>query len=255
MNAEKKMLRHAFGKAAVRYDHVADIQRDVGARLMAASVIDDIPATVLDAGCGTGHGLQLIAIRWPQAKVIALDFAAPMLRRIPADDAMAICGDIEALPLASESIDLMWSSLALQWCDAAQVVREAQHVLRGGGYLVASTLGPGTFAELRRAFVGVDDFQHTNDFADVGALRRALVDGGLTPLTILRVELVRHYADLRSLLASVRDLGANHVAARNRRRGLMGKSAWRRFAANGERMRTSSGLPVTYDTYLLIARK
>ena len=255
MTPEKKLLRQSFGRAAPHYDDVADLQRDVGTRLMTFCAIENVPARVLDAGCGTGHGLQLIASRWPQAKIIALDFSAPMVKRIASPDAIAVCGDMEALPLAAKSIDLLWSSLALQWCDAAQVAREAQRVLQGGGHLVASTLGPATFAELRRAFVGVDNFQHTNDFLDVDAVRRALVDGGLTPVSIQRVELVRHYADLRSLLASVRDLGANRVAASNRRRGLMGKAAWRRFAANFERMRAPSGLPLTYDACFLVARK
>ncbi len=254
MIVEKQLLRQSFSRAAPRYDAVADFQREAGRRLMAACNPEYSPLHVLDAGCGTGHGLQLIAQRWPEASLLGLDFAAPMLARLPAG-ATALCGDIEQLPLADASVDLVWSSLAMQWCDTSRVIGEVHRVLRSGGHFALCTLGPATFVELRRAFAGVDRFRHTNDFIDIDTLRLTLEDAGLMSAKLQRVEMVRHYPDLRSLLASVRDLGANHVAASNRRPGLMGKAAWQRFAANYERMRTTAGLPLTYDTYFVLAKK
>ncbi len=256
VTSDKLQVRSAFARAAPNYDAAADFQREAGECLLAACKIENAPGRVLDAGCGTGHGLQLIAMRWPAAQIVALDFAAPMLRRLPHFfPAMAVCGDIEGIPLARASVDLVWSSLAIQWCDTPRVVNEFQRVLCQGGYLAATTLGPGTFAELRRAFMGVDEFRHTNDFIDQEQLRLALDCGGFETVTLRRMEMTRYYPDLRSLLASVRELGANHVAASNRRSGLMGKAAWRRFADNYERMRTSSGLPLSYDTYIILARR
>jgi malonyl-CoA O-methyltransferase len=253
---EKMQVRSAFARAAPHYDAVADFQREAGECLLAECRLENVPARVLDAGCGTGHGLQLVARRWPEAQIVALDFAAPMLRRIPQGlPALAVCGDIEAVPLAQASVDLVWSSLAIQWCDTLRVVSEFRRVLCQGGYLAATTLGPGTFAELRRAFMGVDEFRHTNDFIAEAQLRLALDSGGFETVALRRMEMTRHYSDLRSLLASVRELGANHVAASNRRSGLMGKTAWRRFADNYERMRTASGLPLSYDTYFILARR
>ena len=143
----------------------------------------------------------------------------------------------------------------MQWCDTHRVAQEFHRVLNAGGHLAATTLGSNTFVELRRAFAGVDGYRHTNDFLDEAGLRDAITLSGLTVCTLRRVEMVRHYADLRSLLASVRDLGANRVAKGNRRPGLMGKAAWRRFTGNYERMRTAQGLPLTYDTYFVLASK
>ena len=256
MKPEKLLVRSAFARAAPHYDAVADFQREAGERLLAECQMDLLPSRVLDAGCGTGHGLQLIAGRWPGAQTIALDFAAPMLHRLAkATQQNVVCGDIEALPLANACVDLVWSSLAMQWCDTGRVTQEFQRVLRPGGHLAATTLGPETFAELRRAFAGIDEFRHTNDFIDETRLRATLGSAGLDLLTLRRVEIQRHYPDLRALLASVRELGANHVAARNRRPGLMGKTAWRRFSDNFERLRTPRGLPLTYDTYFILAKK
>lgn len=256
MKPEKLLVRDGFARAAPRYDAVADFQREVGERLLSTCDIAPEPRYVLDAGCGTGHGLQLLAQRWPAAKSIALDFAEPMLQRLATTTRRsAVCGDIESLPLADTCIDLVWSSLAIQWCDTGRVAQEFYRVLRSDGYLVAATLGPGTFAELRRAFTGVDEFRHTNDFINETSLRATLAATGFNVMTLHRVEMQRHYADLRSLLASVRELGANHVAAKNRRPGLMGKAAWRRFADNYEQMRAVQGLPLTYDTFFILAKK
>ncbi|MFY9327904.1 MAG: malonyl-ACP O-methyltransferase BioC [Georgfuchsia sp.] len=255
MKPEKLLVRSAFARAAAHYDAVADFQREAGERLLAECQMDSLPTRVLDAGCGTGHGLQLITRRWPMAQTIALDFAEPMLLSLAtASHQSIVCGDIEALPLANASVGLVWSNLAMQWCDTYHVVQEFRRVLQPGGHLAATTLGPDTFAELRRAFVGIDEFRHTNDFIDEAHLRATLGSANFNLLTLRRVGIQRHFPDLRSLLASVRELGANHVVAKNRRPGLMGKAAWRRFVDNIERMRTSHGLPLTYDTYFILAR-
>ena len=66
-----------------------------------------------------------------------------------------LAGDLEQLPLADASLDLYWSSLAIQWCDPLAVFREARRVLRPDGRLAVSTLGPATFHELREAFTAV----------------------------------------------------------------------------------------------------
>lgn len=254
MKPERLLVRDAFARAAQRYDAVADFQREAGRRLLDRCAGIEAPVCVLDAGCGTGHGLGLLAERWPEAQAIALDFAFPMLARLPVH-APAVCADIEKLPLQDESIDMVWSNLALQWCDLGRVAAEFRRVLRRGGYVVATTLGQGTFAELRRAFAGVDGFRHTNDFLDETMLRATLRQSGFGNVDLQRVAITCHYPDLRTLLASVRDLGANRVAPGNRRPGLMGKAAWRRFVENYERMSTPRGLPLTYDTCFILAGK
>lgn len=256
MTPEKLLVRSAFARAAPRYDVVADFQREAGEQLLLECDELPPPARVLDAGCGTGHGLRLIGKRWPAEQSIALDFAEPMLRGLPkAVRRNALCGDMERLPLSSGSVDLVWSSLAMQWCDTSRVAQEFARVLRTGGHLAVATLGPGTFAELRGAFARVDAFRHTNDFMEMDELREILLTAGFTILRLRRAEILRHYPDLRSLLASVRELGASHVAPANRRPGLMGKAAWQQFEYNYEQMRTGRGLPLSYDTYFIVARR
>jgi malonyl-CoA O-methyltransferase len=255
MNGDRQSVRGAFGRAATRYDSAAVFQREVGRRLLARLGADLPPRRILDIGCGTGHGVGLLADRWPEADILTLDFALPMLRQM-AQPAMArICADAEAVPLADASIDLLWSNLTLQWCDPTRFAREAARLLRPGGRLAASTLGPGTFAELRRAFAAADGYRHTIEFRDEAELTAAFAAAGLCLRVVERAALTRRHDALRPLLAEVRDIGANRVGGNRRRRSLMGKAAWAEFAAAYEAQRGATGLPLTYDTLFLYAEK
>lgn len=253
MNA-KALVRRSFARAAESYDQAAVFQRDCGERLFAALTPAPAPRRVLDIGCGTGHGAALLQGRWPGAQCVALDFAIDMLRRVP-DKAARLCADAEALPVASASTDLVWSNLTLQWCDPSRFASEAARVLRPGGRVAVSTLGPGTFAELRRAFAVADAYRHTAAFHGAERLRAAFTAAGLRITQLRVVPLVLHYPDLGSLLAEVREVGANRVTGGNRRVGLMGKATWRRFAEQYEALRAAQGLPLSYETLLIHASK
>ena len=253
MNA-KVLVRNTFARAASGYDAVAEFQRAAGRQLLAGLPFDASPLRILDTGCGTGHGLSLLCERWPAAQVMALDFALPMVRLLE-HGAGRLCGDAEALPLASQSINFYWSNLTLQWCDADSFIREAARVMKPGAKLALSTLGPGTFAELRAAFKSVDSYRHTIDFCDEATLTAAFATAGLRIRQLRRAPSMLHYPDISTLLDAVRKLGANRVTGPNRRSGLMGKAEWMRFVAQYERLRTASGLPLSYDTMFVYAEK
>ncbi len=256
---DKQRIRATFARAAASYDAAAVLQREVCARLLARldAATEPPPAHILDAGCGTGYGAGLLHARWPQAAIVAADFAATMAattrRQAPAGTACAVA-DIEALPFADATFDLWWSSLTVQWCDAATVLAEAARVLRGDGRLALSTLGDGTFAELRTAFAAVDRHRHTLDFAAAERLAEAATAAGLHDVALARETLTLHYPDLKALLGAVKAIGANALGA-GRRPGMMGKAAWQALAAAYERQRDADGLPASYDVILLTARK
>ena len=249
-------VRRAFARAAVNYEAAAQFQRDCGERL--GDGLPDLasPRRALDLGCGTGRGGALIAERWPGCEIVAVDFALPMLRQLPPGPrAMAVCADAAAVPLAGDGFDLVWSNLTLQWCEPALFFTEAARLLRPGGLLAASTLGPATFCELRAAFAAADDYRHTIAFSGEAELRRQLAGAGLQLRALRREAQTRHYDRLPALLAEVRDIGANAVGGAAVRRGLMGKSTWSRFADAYERQRQGPGLPLSYEALFIYAGK
>ncbi|MBL8460717.1 MAG: methyltransferase domain-containing protein, partial [Zoogloea sp.] len=143
--APKRAVRAAFDKAADAYDAVAAVQRSACDRLLALVSAQALqPRRIVDAGCGTGYALAGLHRRFPDANLIALDFAPAMLRRHAPGLALPLCADLERLPLADASIDALWSSYALQWCHPRKALPELARSLRPGGQLWIATLGPGT---------------------------------------------------------------------------------------------------------------
>ncbi len=121
---DKTKVRAAFDRAASGYDTLATFQHQIGERLAAwlAQQCIEIPAPdyVLDAGCGTGYGIELLRSDWPRATFIGCDAAPAMAMQANRRAANAVCSDIEQLPFRSAGFDACWSSMALQWCRCVQ---------------------------------------------------------------------------------------------------------------------------------------
>ncbi len=164
-------MRRAFDRAAATYDAAAVLQREVGARM--AERLDFVkvaPALILDAGCGTGEALGELRIRYPCARLVALDFAfdgggRPRLGAARPTLLLACCRRVRSrarapvrlrrprcAAAAGRAFDLVWSNLALQWVNAPRGFEELHRVLEVGGLLSFTTLGPDTLRELRTAF-------------------------------------------------------------------------------------------------------
>lgn len=252
-------MRRAFDRAAASYDSAAAVQREVCQRL-AAFGAGHPPARpvehVLDAGCGTGYGLGLLAKRFPQAALVALDFAPAMLQTLQLQAEVAalpalVCADVEALPLADRSVDLLWSSLTLQWCEPARAMSEVARVLRPGGAAWLATLGPRTLYELREAFSAVDEAEHVIRFQAPDAWERHAKQAGLTVRASENAPAYALAPDLRTLLRDIKTIGA-HTVGEARRRAPLGRAAWRTLEARYEPHRRADGeLPATYDVILL----
>lgn len=261
---DKRAIRAAFERAAPHYDEAASLQQEVARRLdERLEVMKIAPALILDAGCGTGMGLSLLRARYPQARLLGLDLALAMLKQTrarrdwvsgwlahltphPAHIAL-VCGDIERLPLARDSVDLVWSNLTLQWVgDLKATFREVHRVLRPGGLFVFSTFGPDTLKELRQAFAGIDSYAHVNRFIDMHDIGDMLVYAGFAHPVVEMEFITLTYADLRSLLRELKAIGADTVLE-GRRPSLMGRQMWQRVNDNYERLRRDGRLPATFE--------
>lgn len=248
--ALKQRVRESFDRAAVTYDAAAIVQRRVCDHLL--EQLPDgasTPAHILDAGCGTGYGARRLRARFPAARITGVDFAPSMLEIATNATDACFAADIEHLPFDAGSFDLWWSSLTIQWCDAHTVFAEAARVLRPGGRVALSTLGPDTFFELREAFAGIDQHRHTLPFSEPVDIADALERAGFADLVLLRAPHIVHYPDLKTLLRAVKDIGAQNVGEGGRS-GMMGRSSWRRVEAAYEQFRTPAGLPASYDVIL-----
>jgi len=249
----KARVRQSFERAAPTYDSAATVQRQVCNRL--AERLPAMPpvARLLDAGCGTGYAQALLQKRFPGAHAVALDLSAGMLERI-ATPCCRLAGDLEHLPLANDSVDLYWSSLAVQWCDLAKTLAEACRVLKPGGQLALASLGPATFHELRTAFADVDNHQHTLAFHTPAEIAQIASAAGLLAVDVQKGTKTAHYPDFKTLLKAVKAIGANQLGS-GRRTSLMSRTDFQRAETAIEALRTPAGLPLTYDVTYLTACK
>lgn len=259
---DKRLMRRAFEHAAHSYDQAAVLQREVNQRMLER--LDWIkldPHWVLDAGAGTGVGARALATRYPRARVLGLDIAETMLqvaraagpwwkRSMPflsGNLPQYVGGDLSRLPLKTSSVNLLWSNLALQWCDDLQATfSEFQRVLAPGGLLMFSTFGPDTLRELRLAFSGIDGHTHVNRFVDMHDIGDQLLYAGFSTPVMDMEMLTLTYPDVMALLRELKAIGAHNVTS-GRGHGLMGKRKWNAMLQQYERLRQEGRLPATFE--------
>lgn len=249
----KTDIRHSFDKAASRYDEVAVLQREVAGRLLdRLELIKLKPQRILDLGCGTGLNSQALDKRYKKAQVLSLDLAEGMLNKARKHKSWFnkqrfICGDAEALPLADNSIELIFSSLTLQWCcDLDSVFKECFRVLKPGGLLMFSTLGPDTLHELRHSWKRVDDNNHVNAFIDMHDIGDAMIRSRLSDPVMDVENITMTYNEVMPLMRDLQILGA-HNMTQGRSRGLTGKAKILALSDAYERYRAKGVLPATYE--------
>ena len=262
---DKARVRASFNHAANTYDAAAVLQKQV--RLEMLSRLDLVkikPDAILDAGCGTGHGSFALQKRFSNAQVISLDIAIGMLQQTKAqrpflskifNHQLLLCADIESLPIASNSIGMVWSNLALQWCnDLDAAFSELARVLQPEGLIMFSTFGPDTLKELRAATKetkGSNGHTHVSRFIDMHDIGDALIRNGFSAPALDVEHYTLTYDTVKSVMTDLKNIGA-HNATHGRARGLQGKGFLQNLTQNYEQFRNDTienggKLPATFE--------
>jgi malonyl-CoA O-methyltransferase len=248
-------IRRAFSRAADDYRDHARVQAEVADRLLER--LDGLrfdPATVLDLGCGPGVQARALSQRFGSARVVAMDWAMPMLRRAAARRGRwrkrfeRVAGDAGALPLAESSVDLLYSNLMLQWCDDLPALLNAfRRVLKPGGLMLVSTFGPDTLTELRQAWQRIGAAPRVSGFADVQTIGDAMLRAGFAEPVLDTDWITTTYRRPRDLLDELKAVGAT-FAGSERPRGLTAPGTLDALLAAYEAFRLDSGLyPATWE--------
>ena len=262
---DKQRVRQSFDAAADHYDDVAVLQREIGNRILERlEIIRLAPDTILDIGAGTGVFTHALGKRYKKSRVIAYDIAPRMLQRARNRNGRInallnkwnnkhsfLCGDAEHLPLADQSIDLIFSNVALQWCtDLEHTFAEFRRVLKPGGLLMFSTFGPDTLKELRDSWRAADSQTeqniHVHDFIDMHDVGDAMLRAGMADPVMDMETFTLTYADAYQLMRELKTLGAHNVASQ-RRHSLTGKIRVKNMTAAYEQFRIDGMLPATYE--------
>lgn len=257
---DKAHVRASFNRAASTYDAAAVLQKSVREEMLSRLDLVKIkPAAILDAGCGTGHGSFALQKRFSSAQVISLDIALGMLQQTKAqrpflnkifNQQHLLCADIESLPLIDNSVGMVWSNLALQWCnDLDAAFSEFARVLQPEGLIMFSTFGPDTLKELRAATH--NDNTHVSRFIDMHDIGDALIRNGFSAPALDVEHYTLTYDNVKAVMTDLKSIGA-HNATAGRARGLQGKGFLQNLTQNYEQFRSDTienggKLPATFE--------
>jgi malonyl-CoA O-methyltransferase len=248
------------------------LRREIASRMHEKLELVKINAsTVLDAGCGDGLDLALLGARFPQAQILGLDASLPallsgaqlqkksrqglsqLLGKLMVDafrskpNTHLICGNFARPGLKKNSLDVLWSNLALHWHPQPDLVlSEWMSLLRVNGLVMFSSFGPDTMIELRQVFSAVDDFPHTLPFVDMHDLGDMLVQAGFATPVMDVERITLRYQDVQQLFADVRALGGNPLLTR--RKGLLGRKDFAKVVTELEKTRGADGrIPLSFE--------
>jgi len=285
---DRESIKRSFSGAATTYDTSDGVQRETAEKLadcvgvFIGSGALEFPALemdspvlrdrvegcrptvedplILDAGCGTGSLAAELASRWPAARVIGCDIALPMLEmmRSKLPGAPAVASDCASLPFSGKSFDMVVSNLALQWVDIHDAFAEAGRVLKPGGLLIFSTLGPDTLCEFRECCAQASSgrVEFPMEFRSADELCSALEKAGFEPLSAEARGVFERYADIMDVVRTLKNIGAAPPLrdADGFSGGVMLRRAGRvyskRFPAPD-----GAGVIATYETIFVAARK
>ncbi len=228
-------IRRNANRSASSFDAVSVLHREVGARMQERlDYIKLTPKRLLDLGCANGGALSGLAERFPAAELVALDFAQARVARATSQRSTlarglakltgkgvqhGVCATMQALPLANQSVSMVWSNLALHWLhDPGPAIAEAWRVLEPGGLLMFSTLGPDTLAELRRAAP-----QRVHRFIDLHDIGDLLVSTRFATPVMDMERITLTYQSPAQFFTDLRHSGSTNAMI-GRPRGLMGRA-------------------------------
>lgn len=224
---ETLAVRRCNDRAAAHYSKSSVVAREVFRRLETRlDYLSVKPKVVVDLGCGNAESLVILKKRYPKAMLLGIDLSINMLQqrksgRLFSRKPSLLQGDAQCLPLADNSVDILLASLLLPQCgDSEAVFLEINRVLKPGGAVLFSSLGPDSMKHMLDVMKTVDPCNERQLFTDMHDLGDMMAAAGLAQ-PVLDVEYLDiTYRSVDAMLAELRACGAvNTVTAR--RRGLM----------------------------------
>ncbi|TVQ45134.1 MAG: methyltransferase domain-containing protein [Gloeocapsa sp. DLM2.Bin57] len=135
-----KPVQEEYARLAPQYDRRWSIYLDKSITKTLNLLHINPPKQILDLGCGTGLLLQALLARFPEAKLVGIDYSLEMLniakQRLP-DTVELHLGSAEDLPFTENSFELVISTSAFHYFPNPVVaIQEATRVVKTNGNLV-----------------------------------------------------------------------------------------------------------------------
>ncbi|MEE8365223.1 MAG: malonyl-ACP O-methyltransferase BioC [Gammaproteobacteria bacterium] len=232
---DKASVKKSFNRAAKSYNRAAILQEEVLTRLLQRlDYIRYSPTTIIDIGCGTGRAVEGLQKKYPKSDIVSLDLAFSMLQQTRKRYGLfrkkrLVNADMEHMPFADGSFDLLFSNLALQWInDFRGTLGEMARIGCSGGLLMFTTFGPATLTELRESWQAIDPGPHVHQFIDMHDIGDALMAAGFSQPVVDSEPMRLEYGSFLQVLEDLKNIGSSN-ADKSRSRGLMTPSKLNRL--------------------------
>ena len=253
---DKKKIAQNFNKAVQSYDKSDEFQSCTAKHLL--TLLPKNSSLILDLGCGTGKWTQFLYEHYKHASIFGIDLADKMLLSAKKKHNSKINwlnADIEHLPFNHNIASLIYSNMAIQWCESFKnVIDQTFKVLIRGGYFIFSTLIKDSLKELNYAWNMLDTNEHVNKY---NSLKFHLDVCNSSPFSIEYHKVKQetfYYNNTQDLVREFKELGVNTVV-HYENKGLMPPSRYKRFLSRYESLRTENGIPCGYNVLYMVLKK
>jgi malonyl-CoA O-methyltransferase len=210
-------IQRGFSRSAKSYDLYSGLHREIADKLFTQVVKERLPSALLDVGCGTGYLTVRFKDRFPQSKIVGLDFSPEMLEvaRPKHEGIEWVLADSNNLPFPDGCFDVVVSNLAYQWAgDLSRAFSEAGRVLAPDGVLACTLFG---FHTCRELFQSLDEAKaKALQFARLPGQARvleALAASGFKDPKVNGEQIKIAFEDMYGLIDWLRSIGANNLPA------------------------------------------
>jgi len=214
LNAIDRKIRRAFSDAALEYDVLTSLHKEIGRELTKKILKYDHCDVVLDVGMGTGWYTNRLTGIYPDATIVGLDFASGMIDTARKKDGtfVIVQADAAQLPFKEGVFDMITSNLAYQWVEhLSQAFQLCYSRLNNSGRLCLTMFGHDTFSEL---FESLEKSSHDKNIA-LGRLAgkdrvvQALKRSGFRDVIVSTENIKVRFSDMMSLIKWLKNIGAN----------------------------------------------
>ncbi len=259
MKSIDQRIRQAFSNAAIQYDVLTGLHKEIARELMAK--IKDVEAAerILDVGMGTAYLTKKLKSYFPISYVVGLDSAAGMVDKVKKEDEdfKIIQADAAYLPFQKESFDIVASNLSYQWVeDLYKAFTSCHQSLKDGGVFCATMFGYNTFNEL---FFSLERSREIKDkqfliqrLPNHNKIQEAMQTAGFREIEMKSELISGHFPDMMILIKWIKDIGANALE----RNFYVGRD-WMKSANDyyEKNFRDHLGVQVTFEVIWIQAKK
>jgi malonyl-CoA O-methyltransferase len=208
---DKRLITRNFSRHADLYDQFAQVQKR-SAEDLANEFALTSSRSILEIGCGTGLYTHILRQSFPNAKILAVDIAEPMVhlarQNCPDKNISFAVADADHLPTA-DRFDLVTSAACFQWIgNLDRTLSICSDHLTSKNLLTFSIFGPKTYCELDATLSSIDPASRVeaSRFPSLEEIRKILSQR-FDSIQIVERLYHQTFADVKSLLTTIKYCG------------------------------------------------